>query len=95
MFWTLGIWFTFPGEQTPSLTIIGSANFGYRSQERDSEAQVILMTTNKALKEQLGKELDVLFTYTEAINDAVFSRPNRSVPFWIRLMLRTRFRSLF
>lgn len=37
----------------PMLTVIGSPNFGYRSAERDLEAQCVLITRNPALRQRL------------------------------------------
>ena len=41
--WTFhgkGMWFYPPGETLPLATMVGSPNFGHRSQQRDLEAQV-------------------------------------------------------
>eukprot|EP00899_Mesostigma_viride_P020113 jgi/Mesvir1/28102/Mv04686-RA.4 len=56
--WTFhakGIWCTLPGDELPSMTFIGSPNFGYRSLERDLEAQIAVLTGNAALQAQLGE----------------------------------------
>ncbi|CAG8824506.1 18069_t:CDS:2, partial [Racocetra persica] len=54
--WTFhakGLWCYMNRQKWPSLTIIGSSNYGYRSTERDLEAQVILVTTNDSLRKAL------------------------------------------
>ncbi|RIA94046.1 hypothetical protein C1645_690178 [Glomus cerebriforme] len=54
--WTFhakGLWCYLNGESWPSLTIIGSSNYGYRSTERDLEAQAILITTNTQLRKAI------------------------------------------
>lgn len=58
--WTFhakGIWTTFPGETLPSSTVIGSANLGQRSSERDLEAQLLIVTTNEQLKKKIDEVL--------------------------------------
>ncbi|KAJ1979006.1 CDP-diacylglycerol--glycerol-3-phosphate 3-phosphatidyltransferase [Dimargaris cristalligena] len=54
--WTFhgkGLWFYLGKETTPSITVLGSSNYGYRSLERDLEAQVTLFTTNQKLRQAL------------------------------------------
>jgi CDP-diacylglycerol---glycerol-3-phosphate 3-phosphatidyltransferase len=41
--------------ENPAMTLVGSPNFGYRSSERDLEAQVIMVTDNAKLQESLGR----------------------------------------
>lgn len=48
-----GLWCYLDGESWPSLTIIGSSNYGYRSTERDLEAQAILITENTQLRKAI------------------------------------------
>lgn len=48
-----GLWLYLAGSDLPCLTLIGSPNFGYRSVHRDLEAQVAIVTENKALQQQL------------------------------------------
>uniref|UniRef100_A0A8C8S5M5 CDP-diacylglycerol--glycerol-3-phosphate 3-phosphatidyltransferase n=1 Tax=Pelusios castaneus TaxID=367368 RepID=A0A8C8S5M5_9SAUR len=54
--WTFhakGLWLYLAGSRLPCLTLIGSPNFGYRSVHRDLEAQVAIVTENRALQQQL------------------------------------------
>jgi CDP-diacylglycerol--glycerol-3-phosphate 3-phosphatidyltransferase len=44
------------------MTVIGSSNFGYRSNHRDVEAQALIFTENKELQLALGKEAHQLWT---------------------------------
>ena len=37
-----GIWLTLPGDNAPSVSFIGSPNFGYRSVDRDLEVLLLL-----------------------------------------------------
>lgn len=48
-----GLWYYLQGKDRPCLTLIGSPNFGYRSVHRDLEAQIAIVTENKALQSQL------------------------------------------
>lgn len=48
-----GLWLYLAGSSLPSLTLIGSPNFGYRSVHRDLEAQIAIVTESRALQQQL------------------------------------------
>lgn len=48
-----GLWLYLAGSSLPCLTLIGSPNFGYRSVHRDLEAQIAIVTENRALQQQL------------------------------------------
>ncbi|CAG8530674.1 11386_t:CDS:2, partial [Diversispora eburnea] len=50
------LWYYINGQQLPNLTIIGSSNYGYRSTERDLEAQVILITNNEMLRKSTHQQ---------------------------------------
>jgi CDP-diacylglycerol--glycerol-3-phosphate 3-phosphatidyltransferase len=57
--WTFhakGIWYYLPGEKLPSATLIGSPNFGFRSVEKDLEAQITIVTTNPELRRDIDAE---------------------------------------
>lgn len=45
--------YTPPGEQAPCATAVGSSNYGYRSQNRDLEAQALIVTTDPALRDRV------------------------------------------
>ncbi|CAG8575754.1 5097_t:CDS:2 [Ambispora gerdemannii] len=86
--WTFhakGLWCYTNGETRPSLTMIGSPNYGYRSTERDLEAEIIIITKNASLKEDLHRESSRLSEHTEAVNAETFQRPERKVPYLIRV----------
>lgn len=51
-----GLWVTLPGEQHPSLSIIGSSNYTKRSYSLDLEAGALIVTGNIDLKKRLGEE---------------------------------------
>ncbi|XP_071444099.1 CDP-diacylglycerol--glycerol-3-phosphate 3-phosphatidyltransferase, mitochondrial [Hetaerina americana] len=97
--WTFhakGLWFT-PGNTSllPSLTLVGSPNFGYRSVERDLETQIAVITHNSGLQKRLAEERDRLYARApEKVTEATFSLPGRHVPFWVRCFVWL-FRSYF
>uniref|UniRef100_UPI0035900387 CDP-diacylglycerol--glycerol-3-phosphate 3-phosphatidyltransferase, mitochondrial isoform X1 n=1 Tax=Myxine glutinosa TaxID=7769 RepID=UPI0035900387 len=81
-----GLWYYPPKEITPSLTFIGSPNFGLRSVHRDLEMQMALITSNPGLRERLRQEERRLYKFaTEVTLDSVLHRTWR-VPLWVRLV---------
>jgi CDP-diacylglycerol--glycerol-3-phosphate 3-phosphatidyltransferase len=48
-----GLWMYPDDEETPIISVIGSPNFGYRSAERDLEAQVTIFTRHPGLRNRL------------------------------------------
>ncbi|XP_033122712.1 CDP-diacylglycerol--glycerol-3-phosphate 3-phosphatidyltransferase, mitochondrial-like [Anneissia japonica] len=88
--WTFhakGLWLCINGHQVPSLTLIGSPNFGYRSVHRDLEAQVALVTENHSLQNQLHQEHIRLFKKSKPVSAATFDEPDRKEPLWVRLIV--------
>eukprot|EP00898_Chlorokybus_atmophyticus_P006690 jgi/Chlat1/7021/Chrsp56S06702 len=78
--WTFhakGIWCTLPGEELPSMTAIGSPNFGYRSLERDLENQLLVFTRNEGLRRRLAEERAWLHEDAEVVTAANFLHPGR------------------
>ena len=72
--WTFhakGLWYTAPGQTLPSLTMVGSPNFGYRSVERDLETQLVVLTRDPGLQGRLGEERDKLFQYGSRVTAQV------------------------
>jgi CDP-diacylglycerol--glycerol-3-phosphate 3-phosphatidyltransferase len=51
-----GFWVTMPGDNDPSLTIVGSSNYTKRSYSLDLEAGAIIVTRDEGLKRRLGDE---------------------------------------
>lgn len=89
-----GLWLTLPGHQLPSLTLIGSPNFGSRSVDRDLETQIAIVTCNKELQSRLADEKNRLYGRGLKINKATFSKNDRQVPLWVFCISRF-FRQLF
>ncbi|CAK8675582.1 unnamed protein product [Clavelina lepadiformis] len=78
-----GIWFCEEGQSLPSATMIGSSNFGLRSVNRDLEAQVILITKNRKLMEQLQTEKANLLKWSKPVTPETFAQPRYFVPRWV------------
>ncbi|KAJ7531799.1 hypothetical protein O6H91_14G058900 [Diphasiastrum complanatum] len=73
--WTFhakGLWCSLPGEGIPSITLVGSSNFGHRSKHRDLEAQLVLMTSEPSLGQSLKQEKDHLYSYARIVNENTF-----------------------
>lgn len=89
--WTFhakGLWYYFPSESWPSLTLIGSPNFGHRSVYRDLEAQVAIVTNNQSLREALHEEKSHLYNSAECVTSETFMLPERKVPVWVYCVTR-------
>lgn len=87
--WTFhvkGLWYYLPGEKLPSLSLIGSPNFGYRSVYRDLEAQVAIVTHNIKLQEELHFEQQRLYDLSTTVNEETFQQADRYVPLWTKLV---------
>ncbi|XP_046579098.1 CDP-diacylglycerol--glycerol-3-phosphate 3-phosphatidyltransferase, mitochondrial-like isoform X1 [Haliotis rubra] len=85
--WTFhvkGLWYYLPGESLPSLTFIGSPNFGYRSVYRDLECQLAVVTENTRLREQLREEHVRLYQSSNLVTSELFKRKDGHVPMWAK-----------
>lgn len=71
----------------PYITTIGSPNFGYRSCNRDLEAQVVLMTKDLKLRQSLAGELRNLYEYSKIVDktDIIKAAPAN----WVRYITRS------
>ncbi|XP_043279419.1 CDP-diacylglycerol--glycerol-3-phosphate 3-phosphatidyltransferase, mitochondrial [Venturia canescens] len=78
-----GLWYTLPGHTKPSLTLIGSSNFGYRSVKRDLETQVAIVTKNEKLQQSLKAEHERLFDRSKLVTRESFKQPERIAPAWV------------
>ncbi|RWS21786.1 CDP-diacylglycerol--glycerol-3-phosphate 3-phosphatidyltransferase-like protein, partial [Leptotrombidium deliense] len=63
------------------MTTIGSPNFGYRSVNRDLEAQIALITSEEELKSKLSSEYNNLWKYSQRVED---EKQLPAVKLWIR-----------
>ncbi|XP_033336225.2 phosphatidylglycerophosphate synthase 1 isoform X1 [Megalopta genalis] len=78
-----GLWYSLPGQKTPSLTLIGSPNFGYRSVSKDLETQIAVITKNRKLQSELQKEYERLFASAKPVTKGTFTEQNRIPPTWV------------
>ncbi|XP_077258311.1 phosphatidylglycerophosphate synthase 1 [Temnothorax americanus] len=78
-----GLWYTLPDQQKPSLTLIGSPNFGYRSVNRDLETQIAVVTRNKKLQNALHEEQARLFSCAKPVTRKTFSQQDRIPSAWV------------
>nr|XP_039273700.1 CDP-diacylglycerol--glycerol-3-phosphate 3-phosphatidyltransferase, mitochondrial-like [Styela clava] len=84
--WTFhgkGMFCYLPGEKLPSMSLIGSPNFGLRSVSRDLEAQVVVVTKNPKLQQRLHDEQNYLMKHTRKITSETFQQPRYNVPRWV------------
>ncbi|MCL4142548.1 UNVERIFIED_CONTAM: hypothetical protein GTU68_025767 [Idotea baltica] len=87
--WTFhakGLWYFPEGDATPSTTLIGSPNFGYRSVYRDLETQLLVSTTCPALRQDLAKEQLLLYDTSSQVTASTFDHKDRLVPLWVKLV---------
>lgn len=79
--WTFhakGLWCSLPGaDDGPNMTLVGSSNLGYRSRDRDLEAQLFLFTLAPRLQQQLERERDDLFVRASKVTPSLFCGPDR------------------
>lgn len=90
--WTFhakGIWHYLPGQVLPSLTLIGSPNFGFRSVEKDLETQITIVTTNDSLRQQMHAEQYRLFAQSTPVSEETFDLPDRKIPTWVKWVVAT------
>ena len=84
-----GVWFYRNGDELPSLTMIGSPNYGYRSVWRDLELQFFIQSNNLALKQELHCENRTLFhhsTTSEISSNRI--KTDRHVATYLKLVTR-------
>lgn len=90
--WTFhakGLWCSLPGaEDGPSVSLVGSSNLGYRSRDRDLEAQLFLFTLAPRLQQQLERERDDLFVRASKVTSSIFCGPDRQGGLFANLALK-------
>ena len=95
--WTFhakGLWYFPPKSSFPVATMIGSPNFGYRSVERDLEAQITIVTKDLALQRALADEQRGLMEKCTSVTKETFEEPDRRVPNWVKIVVAVA-RNLF
>eukprot|EP00039_Didymoeca_costata_P006574 m.91448 g.91448 ORF g.91448 m.91448 type:complete len:464 (-) comp13304_c0_seq4:131-1522(-) len=86
--WTFhakGLWLYLHGNNYPSVSFIGSSNFGYRSTKKDLECQVAVLTNNETLKMQLHQECMAMTKHGNPVTSQTFSAPDRGIKLWEKL----------
>lgn len=78
-----GIWYQKNNESLPSLTVLGSSNFGYRSIYRDIESQVTIVTSNAKLQKSFNEERLAILKHSQIVSDKTFKQNRYRVPFFI------------
>lgn len=62
-----GLWITVPGENEPSITVIGSSNYTKRAYSLDLESNAIILTKDEDLKRQMKAEIENLMTFADPL----------------------------
>ncbi|CAG9834690.1 unnamed protein product [Diabrotica balteata] len=83
-----GLWYYPPDKNVPTMTLIGSPNFGERSVKRDLETQVAIVTENPELSKNLDNECRRLYKV------GIEAETDRKVPIWVNTFV-VFFRSYF
>ncbi|KAJ5908435.1 CDP-diacylglycerol--glycerol-3-phosphate 3-phosphatidyltransferase [Penicillium taxi] len=82
-----GLWITLPGEEFPSLTIVGSSNYTKRSYSLDIEAGALVVTNDQDLKQKLGEETKRLQENANPISREDLMHTERRVGWNVRLAM--------
>jgi CDP-diacylglycerol--glycerol-3-phosphate 3-phosphatidyltransferase len=82
-----GIWVTLPGEQNPSVSLIGSSNYTKRSYSLDLEANTLIVTRNPDLQRRLGDEERWLQEYATPMTRDDYAKTERRVGLKVRLAM--------
>lgn len=82
-----GIWITLPGEQNPSISLVGSSNYTKRSYRLDLEANTLIVTKNSDLQRRLGEEEKWLQEYATTMSRDDYARTERRVGLHVRLAM--------
>ena len=86
--WTFhgkGLWYS--ENLRPCLTMVGSPNFGYRSERRDLESQIVILTRSQDLQQRLGEEQEKLYSPAELVTTKTWAEEDRQVPTWVKLVV--------
>ena len=79
-----GLWFYEDPNSLPTLTMIGSPNYGYRSVYRDLEAQAVIVTSNQKLRHALHLEKCNINDYSTRVTADTFSHQRYFVHRWVK-----------
>ena len=65
--------------------IIGSSNYGRRSAVRDIEANVLVTTTDPALRLAMADEVNRIRSWSVEVDERTFQRPDRRVALGVKV----------
>lgn len=82
-----GVWVTLPGEENPSVSLIGSSNYTKRSYSLDLEANTLIVTQNKDLQRRLGEEERWLQEYATPMTRDDYAKTERRVGLKVRIAM--------
>ncbi|GAB4822465.1 hypothetical protein N2152v2_009511 [Parachlorella kessleri] len=83
-----GFWYTPAGSPGPTVTAVGSSNYGFRSLHRDTEMQFLVITRNAKLQEALRLEFERLKQHAHPVGESHFQLPGRRGGTVARLAVR-------
>jgi CDP-diacylglycerol--glycerol-3-phosphate 3-phosphatidyltransferase len=76
-----------PGDDSPSITLVGSSNYTKRSYSLDVEMNALIVTKDEGLMKRLESEVGWLQENTQAVTIEDFQRTERRVSLKVRLAL--------
>ena len=76
-----------PGEDKPSITLIGSSNYTKRSYSLDLEMNALVVTKDEDLKRRLAQEVERLQENSKQVTIEDFRRTERRVSLKVRISL--------
>ncbi|KAI9700274.1 MAG: CDP-diacylglycerol--glycerol-3-phosphate 3-phosphatidyltransferase [Candelina mexicana] len=82
-----GLWITLPGEENPSITLVGSSNYTKRSYSLDLEINSLVITTNEDLKKRLGAEQEGLQEHARKVGIDDYAKIDRRVGVRVRVAM--------
>lgn len=82
-----GIWVTLPGDQHPSISLVGSSNYTKRSYSLDLEANTLIVTRNVDLQRRLGEEERWLQEYATTMTQDDYAKTERRVGLHVRIAM--------
>lgn len=82
-----GLWITFPREDHPSLTFVGSSNYTKRSYSLDIEVGALVVTNDQDLKQKLRRETEWLQDHSQAVSREDLRMTERRVSWNVRLAM--------
>ncbi|KAI9807290.1 MAG: CDP-diacylglycerol--glycerol-3-phosphate 3-phosphatidyltransferase [Piccolia ochrophora] len=79
-----GLWVTMPGEEQPSVTLVGSSNYTKRSYKLDLEMNALVVTKNADLKKRLADEQEWLQEHARTVTKKDLEGQERKVGWKVR-----------